>query len=479
MADAFDYLSGYLDPLTGSMLANRYAAPDAPVTPLRPTEERETPKRWPGQDVLNYFTDPNLYASDVLSGRTAASAFPGSSYDPSRSFAENATDPNAIGNAANIALGFSGGGLGTRPQPPALGFPQAKYPQYAEAYPEVGPPKWEIDKKTNEGFWAKQLTPEAEAFKKERARVVKDMQGGYEPYFNVSQRQHVDPANYPPNVDTTTIVPGPRAKTTPEQELATVGSDEARARLQAAYARGDVMPNTADWYAVKQIEDQFIKEYGPQEGRKQFQDKFATSMAATTGGANPEANFLMAMYGNYLRNQPGGSYPEAAHQMPFPIGGRYASGNIEQHQKIFDEGGFPSLGATNPKRHNFAQNFTGNPNVATMDEQMTSGMTPGVMMPPKGRYGIYEQVLAEEAAKAKADPRRFQEVAWAGFKNMKTPSYESGVPMMQTVNESIERTHRLTGLPKEEIVRRGLVRGEIPMYGLLGAIGLGTAGSQY
>jgi len=50
-----------------------------------------------------------------------------------------------------------------------------------------------------------------------------------------------------------------------------------------------------------------------------------------------------------------------------------------------------------------------------------------------------------------------------------------GSPMIQTVNTSIERTHRLTGMPRSEIVRRGVVRGEVPMYGLAGAVGAGSA----
>ena len=33
---------------------------------------------------------------------------------------------------------------------------------------------------------------------------------------------------------------------------------------------------------------------------------------------------------------------------------------------------------------------------------------------------------------------------------------------------SSERTHRLTGMPREEIVRRGLIRSEIPLYGTAG-----------
>ena len=40
--------------------------------------------------------------------------------------------------------------------------------------------------------------------------------------------------------------------------------------------------------------------------------------------------------------------------------------------------------------------------------------------------------------------------------------------MINHINDSIERTHRLTGMSRDEIVRRGLVRGEIPLYGFGG-----------
>jgi hypothetical protein len=186
----------------------------------------------------------------------------------------------------------------------------------------------------------------------------------------------------------------------------------------------------------------------------------------------------MATYGNYLRNQ-GLPYPQAAYEMPFPIGGRFATSNMAMHQKIFDEGGFARLGAGNPKRHNFSQDFTGNRGAATIDEQMTSLMTPGVTVPPANTYGLYERVLGDEAARAGVPPQNFQDVAWAGAKNLKDPKYAAGEPFIQTINESIERTHRLTGMPREEIVRRGIINGEIPMYGLLGATGLGAAANQY
>jgi hypothetical protein len=36
--------------------------------------------------------------------------------------------------------------------------------------------------------------------------------------------------------------------------------------------------------------------------------------------------------------------------------------------------------------------------------------------------------------------------------------------MINHVNDAIERTHRLTGMPRDEIVERGVVKHEIPLY---------------
>ena len=348
-----------------------------------------------------------------------------------------------------------------RPPPAVTQDVDAPFPQYAEQYPPVGPPVPAIDKKTGRPYMEKQRTPEAEEFKKVREKIVRDMErSGYEPYFDPAQRYYVDPSSYPPNVDTRSIVPKKQA--TIDKDMATIGSAEARQRLNEAYDRGLPLEDAADWYAMGQLEKAFIDELGEKAGRAAFRERFATSMATTTGGADPRSNLLMAQYNNYLRTH-GLPLPEASHQYPFPIGGRYAANNMETARKIPT---FAGLGEANPKRHNFAQNFMGNRRVATMDEQMTSGMTPGLMMPPPGKYGLYEQVLAEEAALRGVDPINFQEVAWAGFKKAKEPDY-TGQPMISVVNEAIERTHRLTGMPKDEIVRRGLVRGEIPIYGVV------------
>jgi hypothetical protein len=55
---------------------------------------------------------------------------------------------------------------------------------------------------------------------------------------------------------------------------------------------------------------------------------------------------------------------------------------------------------------------------------------------------------------------------WIGFRFLKIPKRTVGVVMsgfaMKTAGCS------LTGIPRDEVVRRGLIRGEIPIYGTAG-----------
>ena len=50
--------------------------------------------------------------------------------------------------------------------------------------------------------------------------------------------------------------------------------------------------------------------------------------------------------------------------------------------------------------------------------------------------------------------------------------------MISHVNDAIKRTHRLTGMPHHETVRRGLILKEIPMYGVAGALTMGRLAAQ-
>ena len=411
----------------------------------KPTERSE-----PYLEALSGFIDNAMRSEGVLTGVS-----PMDLYREAQS-AITSQDPAVAG-----ALGAGLEGL------LAMGLPASKAGRVIKGidgdklslnYPDVGAPIDKIDKKTGKEFRSKGLSDEEKLVQKERNRIAKEMdEAGYEPMFPVEERYYADPSFYQlegnTRVDTL-----PKKQETIDKKIAQFDTPEARAALNAAYDAG-LGPLSQDWYAMGQLQDAFIKELGPEEGAKAFKGRFADAMAATTGGADPKANLLMAAYGNFLRKQ-GLSPPSAAYEMPHPIGGRYVTGNMAMYDKVLNqEAGLTTAGQ--PKRFNFSANFLGDRSRATIDEQMSQGMA-GINAPPQGAYGVMEGIVADEAAKRGIQPANFQDVAWAGFKN-----YE-GKPMITEVNEMIERTSRLTGKTPEEVLR-GFIRGNMPMYGILGA----------
>ena len=423
-----------------------------------------------------------------------------------------------IGNTIDVAMGASGGGMSTKSVAPgdilnpsmmkarlkaeAL---HGKYPQYAEAYPPVGPPalltKLEggkagpevpyanmqeaLAKDAEPGFFlSKKLTPEVEQFSKDRSVIQKNLDRyGYDPFFDPAKRFDVDPQHYGPFADTGTAA-APKTAATDAEWLAKYGTPENRAKLQKGFAEGKGVPDSENWYFMGQLEKEYIKEYGEKAGRQAFKREFGDMMSATTGGAAPYDNFLMSQYANVAAKQ-GQRLPERAYEMPFPIGGRYASGNIAQAQKYIDEGMVGFDPSKNPKRYDFSSAFAGNPNAMTIDEQMYGALRPSTTKASVGLpewYGPATRVAREEALKAGVSPRAFQDVTWAGLKKGKTEGagsvFDYEGPMINHINRSIETTHRLTGMSKEEIVRRGLIRKEIPMYGIGGAATMGGLAAQ-
>jgi hypothetical protein len=326
-------------------------------------------------------------------------------------------------------------------------------------YPDVIPPVLATDAKTGKEFFQKQLSPEALEVQKARKAAQKQIDAGsYQPHFDIEQRYYADPSHYPTAGRTATDIVPKKAETIAKYE-ALANDPEALARLRGAFEKGKDRPMAKDWYAMGQLEDAFIKELGPVEGRKQFKNRFADAMAATTGGADPNSNLMMAAFTNYQKGL-GRDIPTKAADLPFPIGGRFVSGNMEQAKKLAEMGEIP---VTNPKRHDFSANMLGHRDTATIDEQMSQLWDPKMMSPPSNAYGIYEQALIKEAKEAGVNPSNYQDVAWAGAKDY------PGKPMMQEINEMLSRTHQITGEPQEEVLK-GFIHGNKPMYGI-GALG--------
>ncbi len=324
-------------------------------------------------------------------------------------------------------------------------------------YPEQLPGVMTTDPKSGKQYLAKQLSEEANVVASARKAAQKDIdKGNYTPLFDVTKRAHVDAKNYPLEGNTLTDAM-PKKQATTDKWRAQFDTPETRARLSQAYLRAKPDPLTGDWYAMKQLEDKYIEELGPTAGRAAFKELWDAT-AATTGGADPTSNLLMAHYGNFLRAQ-GKRAPEAAHEMPFPIGGRYASGNLAMYNKVLNDQN-PLTAAGQPKRFNFASNFLGHRDRATIDEQMMGGFDPTgkLAAPPGDSYGVTEAIVGDLAKQHGVQPQNFQDVTWAGLKGT------TGKPMITHVNEALERTARITGLTPEQVLRLNLIRKQGPLY---------------
>tara|TARA_R110000751_G_scaffold307689_1_gene430608 strand:+ start:23 stop:1954 length:1932 start_codon:yes stop_codon:yes gene_type:complete len=347
---------------------------------------------------------------------------------------------------------------------PGLGYNQA---EIAERYPETIPPVLTKDKRTGKEFYQKVLSPEELAVQKVRKAAQKDInEGNYTPYFDLAERYNVDPTKY--DIQGSTLTDAmPKRQDTIDKLTARFNTPEIKKNLREAFEKGD-SPEARDWYAMGQLEDKFIEELGPEIGREMFRERFATAMAATTGGADPTANLLTANYVSFLRSRGVTELPNRSYDLPHPIGGRYIGGNMKMADKVLNQGEGLSTSA-HPKRANFERNFLGDSSAATIDEQMSHLYDPKLNAPPGNAYGIMEQTLAEVAEEIGVNPMNFQDVGWAGAKDV------DGKPMMEHINEAIERTARVTGKSRDDIVRDSLVNATHPLYGLATAGLLGTA----
>jgi hypothetical protein len=340
--------------------------------------------------------------------------------------------------------------------------------ELATRYPETVTPSWAFDKKKEKYYLAKRLGPEALALNQAREQAkARIAAGDYAPMFDLSQRYYADPAQYPIAGNTLTDAM-PKTQKTIDKYERQYNTPEARARLLTAFDAGSQYPMAKDWYATGQLEDAYRKELGDEAGRAAYRNDFAGGMAATTGGADPTSNLLMAHYGNFLR-QKGEAMPNESAWYPFPIGGRYAAKNMDKYEKVLNEG--RGLNAANdPKRFNFSANFMGHRDRATIDEQMMTGIDPRLQAPEGDSYGLAENLVQQLAKERGVPAANFQDVAWAGLKG------STGMPMMQHVNEMIARTAMVTGKSPEEVLR-GFIRKTMPMYAIApAAVGLGLLG---
>ena len=396
--------------------------------------------------------------------------------DPGAMILSDAMRDYNQGNTGQAAIGTGIGLAGVIPgvaqiSKAAKGLPLDRI-KLGREYPAIGEPVQKFDKRKQQFYTAKGPSPEGEALSAELALINEDIAAGnYTPFYPIEERTFVDSSKYDIQGNTLTDKL-PKKQETADKFKAQFDTPEVRARLNAAFDAGD-NPDAKNWYAMAQLEADFIKELGETKGREMFKERFADAMAATTGGADPGSNLRLAAYMNYLKegNRPIPFVTEglAGPHIPYPIGaGKYgAKGNVQMYDQVINQG--KGLSASQqPKRSNFSSNFLGDMSRATIDEQMMT-VFGGATAPPGDSYGVIERILGDEAAKRGVQPGNFQDQSWAGIKGIE------GKPMIQFVNEAIERTSRVTGKTPAQVVKDSLINAKSPLYSLLTGLGLGGA----
>lgn len=356
-----------------------------------------------------------------------------------------------------------------------VGAPSGPMAEFAERYPKTAPPVAKYDPSTGKWYWAKQYSEEEFRLKPERDAVREEVKtGNFPPTFEPAER-HPATSDNSQVLDTQDIRMARAA--TQEKYEAIARSAEAEQRIMNAYWRGQLQrENAIHWSDIGQIEKRFIEEYGPDLGPREFR-QFAESIAATTAGATPDANFLMAHFARYMKAK-GEKIPLEGYNIPHPVGSQYVGRDMAQYQKMVVDG--HGITTDNPKPYNFLYDLLGryssperrlaaNGSPALdgplIDKRISRLFHPDMTSPPPGSYGHFQTALVDLARRQGVHPQEFRDLVWAG-----ADPHHSTKPLIQIINEAIERTHRITGMARDEIVRRGLIRAEIPLYGLGGIL---------
>ena len=273
-------------------------------------------------------------------------------------------------------------------------------PWAAEQYPMAGASGVKVDRKSGKEFTSKLWTPEEQMIAERRDVANRNIKSGnWEPYYNIEQRKMVSPEGYP-GYRPTLEQRGADTKSGREAlRLRLEDIQGAEGNILKAYQRGEREPGAYGFYQMKQWEDEYIKEFGLEEGRRRFQRAFAESMAGTTSGNTPEMNFIVGERAKWMAEH-GIPFPprgEGANPtIPYPASGASKGVNnyLEWLKQVHQGGGVEGGGIdwmTNPKKYNFAYNFMGSGG-PTIDKQMMELISQSKKeMPPTGGYGVYEQ----------------------------------------------------------------------------------------
>lgn len=376
-------------------------------------------------------------------------------------YTEDAEASSALKNSAKLVKKIAAKVSALRKDPKSLEAAiRERQKEWARDYPKPGQPIQMVDPKTGKEYLTQAPTEDSEILRLARKLAKEDIEKGrYDPVFAVEERYYANPKLVEPPKGSTIELAVPKTKEKLEELTSLYSDPNLRSRMLKAHDEAIRDPSKTHWYAMGQLQDRFIEQFGPVEGPKQFKRYFSDAMASTTANATPDQNLLMAHYGNFVTKKTGKPAPTSALEIPYPIGSPYTGPSMDRYNRVVHLGGGLDPVAQ-PKGHNFSWNLSGDLDRGTIDRQMLKEYFPGLLKteaPRPGHYGPIEGAVARAAALRKQPLAEFQGLLWQAPR-------EKGKPMIETVNEAIARTSAVTGLSPEQVVTEGLVKRLIPLY---------------
>lgn len=349
------------------------------------------------------------WLKNVTTGRYAGDYFGNLSqgYDPNRSFAQNAQDPTLLQHAADIALGFSGGGLATKARLPAASDLPA---------PNIG-------------------------------------QGSAAPLFDYSHLADV------PNVPQFDL---PRFAGKGPTERAQAVADPANLARVNEMAAAGIPLGGREWYNTQPLMEAFQEHLGTEQGQREYR-RYLDYVAATSPRSAVPQNIRTASY--YYAQPEGatGSFPP-----PNPYGGLAQKLWQQNLTKLQSGGEISSL--TNPKPPSFGQNLQGNQQPVAVDTHNARalGYLQGGVgeegKVTKADYGTLESIQQEQAARMGLSPAQYQASLWLGAGN-ETGLRSPAEPFLATLEARVRHTATVRGETPQQTFQKFITK-QAPLLAL-------------
>lgn len=131
-------------------------------------------------------------------------------------------------------------------------------------------------------------------------------------------------------------------------------------------------------------------------------------------------------------------FPAGGYELPVTVGGRRAAMNLRDYEAMREGAGYSYLGGDQPR----CTILRARSLVTSVEVSWTSKWPKGCSR-TQGRIRVAGGTIATQRRRPSVSSQETtQDISWAGFRG------ESEGPMILVINAAIERTHRLTGMPR-------------------------------